>query len=269
MTWARTALGGAAVALLVAGCSATGAATESAKPADDADQTATVADTAAAAESASGEWVDVTGQGPQLPKDSDGNRYSATPAAGVVIFHWPSGGGGEAGGCTLGPAVHEVGGDRSGFLTAGHCGEGEYTPEQYLASGPGPDDVVAQPLGSMKRVDGGADVGVIWTSQAPNSSTIGGFPVVGVMSEADLKALPKGTDVCVDGAVSGVTCAKFYGADDAIHYGHTQPGDSGAPVFLVNQKREAVLIGVHTGAYTAAILDRVLSRNGLATVTAS
>ncbi len=269
MTWARTVSAAAAVALLVAGCSGTGSATESAKPADDAHASATVADPAPVPDSASSEWVDVTGQGTTLPRDDEHRQYSPTPVPGSAIFTWPAGGG-EAGSCTLGVAVREVGGDRTGFLTAAHCGEAPYEPTQFLASGPGPGDVVAEPLGELTEMSDITDTGIIWTPRAAATNTIAGFPIGGSMSEEVVTELPKGTPICLDGAVSGVVCSPLYGVvNNKISYGHTERGDSGAPVFVVNGAGVATLIGVHSGAYSASILAQTLQARGLELITAS
>lgn len=266
-----------AAALLAAGCTSGGAATESATSAVDAPlrATATAPMLSPAPEAPTPEWVDVSGQGTVLPRDDQGRQYSATPVPGAAIFHWPASDG-EAGSCTLGPAVREIHGTRTGFLTAGHCAKPPFEPQQYLGTGPGPDDVAAQPLGSLTQVadtdavdPGMEDAGVIWTPEAEKASTIAGFRVVGAMSEADLKNLPEGTPICVDGTVSGVACAPLYSATNVIRYGHSAFGDSGAAAFVVNRDGEATLVGLHSEAYVASILARTLERLGLEPITAS
>ncbi|KXW72988.1 hypothetical protein [Mycolicibacterium phlei] len=83
----------------------------------------------------------------------------------------------------------------------------------------------------------------------PSAARIAGkYPVVEVMPTEQVRKLPAGTPICVDGAWSGVHCSDLISADEKIRYEHgTEGGDSGGPVFVVDREGRATLIGIHRG----------------------
>lgn len=177
--------------------------------------------------------------------------------------------------CTLGPAVTVAG--RPAFLTAGHCDDsGTLQYAQVNA-----DDSEPLPLGpAVQAAIGGAsaeysDSALIITHEAAADDAVVGFPVAGELTVEQTRSLPRGTPICVAGAVSGTRCGAFIGAADGlIRFTRvTQPGDSGAPVFVVANGR-ATVIGVHkglndSGDSIATFIAPALQRLGAQLVTAS
>jgi len=178
---------------------------------------------------------------------------------------------GEGGGfgCTLGAGIRA--GDRTGFVTAGHCGNGDGDMVRL-------DSVTGAPLGVLSDADESydsvakvaLDYAAVWTSApAPNAATVAGLPVAGVMTREAASKLPKGTPICFDGATSDLSCAPLRFADSISLRldGEARPGDSGSPVFIVDgDTGAATLIGIMSGgdANDAEItyLDPALERLG-------
>ncbi len=176
----------------------------------------------------------------------------------------------ESGGsCTLGAGIRA--GDRTGFVTAGHCGNGDGDMVRL-------DSVTGAPVGVLSDADKSydsvakvaLDYAAVWTNApAPNAATVAGLPVAGVMTREAASKLPKGTPVCFDGATSDLTCAPLRFADGISLRldGAARPGDSGSPVFIVDgDTGTATLIGIMSGgdANDAEItyLDPALERLG-------
>lgn len=212
-------------------------------------------------------WADVSGQGVEAPRDSTQYRaqYGSAPAPGIEIVHAKSSAPGDTVPCTLGPAVS------SGYLTAGHCAKGA-TADQYLVGSPTGD---LNLLGVANAVADPVDAAVIRTSAAATTTIAGTWPVAGVLTRAGVRDLVKvgdlakpGDPVCFNGAVSGVRCgARMPDEDGMVQFGYqAQPGDSGSPVFVVDGKSRAVLIGIVKSAGGAATdatyLDDVLFATG-------
>lgn len=116
--------------------------------------------------------------------------------------------------CTLSAGVRSASGDRTGFLTAGHCGDDGM--EVRL------DGVAGPLLGSISDSDESFDSTIevlndsaaVWSTTASSAAaTVAGLPVAGVMTRDAARQLKKGTPICFDGATSGVVCSPLDGAD--------------------------------------------------------
>lgn len=210
-------------------------------------------------------WQDVSGQGLEAPRDSTQYRakYGSTPAPGIEIVHAKTQTPGDTVPCTLGPAVS------SGYLTAGHCAKG-FSPDQYLVGSPTGDLSL---LGAAESVNGPVDTAVIETNRGPVTRIAHTWPVAGVLTPSGVRDLvPIGSNVCFDGAVSGVVCGKRVAdrSERVAFDGVSVEGDSGAPVFVVDPTtRRAALVGILKGgndvSSTAVYLEAAL----LATSTAA
>ncbi|UEA25167.1 S1 family peptidase [Mycobacteroides abscessus subsp. abscessus] len=203
--------------------------------------------TAAADASAESPYVSVTVTPPRV--GNDGVQYGNLPYPGIAIGQHQADG--RTKDCSLGPQVRS--GSRVGFLTAGHC---DRTPGGEVFVFADPD--AKQPVLVGVISDAGVstapspdlDVAILWTNSAdPSAARIAGkYPVVGVMPTEQVRRLPAGTPICVDGAWSGVHCSDLISADEKIRYEHgTEGGDSGGPVFVVDREGRATLIGIHRG----------------------
>ncbi|PQM53719.1 hypothetical protein C5U48_02600 [Mycolicibacter virginiensis] len=230
------------------------------------------------------EWVDVTGQGVELPRDSLVNTQfnpAGTPIPGATITHQTNDG--RTAGCTVGPAV--TAGDRSGFITAGHCAV-DAVGEQRLT---GADGLPARALGIASEAEfshgltdpatgQAADSAIVWTAAGAGAATIAGtWPVAGTLSVDEIQDLAKGAPICFDGAVTGVACGPLINAraTGGVHFAHAaKVGDSGAPAFVVDEAGSAWLLGVisstanYAQASTATYLQPALDRLGVTVVTA-
>ena len=93
------------------------------------------------------------------------------------------------------------------------------------------------------------------------------------MAEADVRELPVGTPICLDGAISGLVCADLVNGDDhrRIRFAAAAvEGDSGAPVFVVERERRqttGILEGGNGLTSTATYIDAALQRLGARLVT--
>ena len=174
----------------------------------------------------------------------------------------------SGGSCTLGAGIRA--GDRTGFVTAGHCGNGDGDMVRL-------DSVTGAPLGVLSDADTSydsvaevlSDSAAVWTNTpAPRAATVAGLPVAGVMTRDGAMTLKRGTPVCFDGATSGLVCSPLNGAgitSFAID-GVAKPGDSGAPVFVVDgDTGAATLLGIAKmvkNMTTVTYLDPALERLG-------
>ncbi|KXO90986.1 Uncharacterised protein (plasmid) [Tsukamurella tyrosinosolvens] len=276
----------AVAAILVAATALASCADGGGRGAPEADNVAatpTVSATVAAP--AAPKYIDVTGQGRELPRDSvDRAQFSATPQPGAKVLRWNSAGVGDR--CTLGPAVTV--GSRSAFLTAGHCAGAGVT---QFAQGDAAGKVLI-PLGPAVQAvneDGvpGADGilddrALIFTSTPPTPQIAGTWTVAGSLTVKETQRLPHGTPICVDGATSGVRCGGLISAERGrVEFvgkpGTAAPskGDSGAPVFVVDDSGRATVIGLVTseardGSTTnATFIEPALLSLGAELVTAS
>ncbi|WP_052537978.1 trypsin-like peptidase domain-containing protein [Mycobacteroides abscessus] len=217
-------------------------------------------------------WKNVDGQGHvEFDTGKPATQYgSAEP--GVALLRGFDTGNIQA--CSIGPAV------KSGFLTAGHCSTRGDSQAPRVAgvtqyaetSADGDKDL----LGASTPVDG-LDVAVIETSNvSPDATRIADtWPVAGVLTAPGVQQLvPVGSSVCFSGAVSGVRCGERV-ADEGgqlVYSAPSEHGDSGAPVFVVNEDGRAALIGIlnagdDTGAdrkSTAVYLETALMASGTA-----
>ncbi|ULP45921.1 S1 family peptidase [Mycolicibacter virginiensis] len=271
------ALAAAAVTALSAGCSATVAG--EARPSSEL-KAAALEDVAPVADQRV--WVDVTGQGVSMPRDSlVGTQYSSSPRPGATITHDTVDG--RTVGCTVGPAI--TAGDRQGFLTAGHCAMNATGPQQLT----GPDGMPAHDLGvAVDAADSDGipdpatgyadDSAVIWTPTGARASILAGtWPVAGTLMASEVRDLPMKTPICFYGAVTGIACGPLLSATDpgGVHFARTaKGGDSGAAAFVVDADGSAWLIGImassddHRLASTATYLAPALDRLGAEAITA-
>lgn len=261
MTSRKTSLIGAAAlaaALAVSACSTSVEGQPVAAPAT-GNPSVTTAGSDASTESP---YVAVTVAPPQV--GTDRVQYGRLPYPGIAIGQHQANG--RTKDCTLGPQVRS--GARVGFLTAGHC---DRTPhgQVFTFADPGAQQPVL--VGVLTDTDVSAapspdrDVAVLWTTAADPAATriAGKFPIVGVMPTEQVRRLPAGTPICVDGAWAGVRCSDLISAGELIRYKRvTEDGDSGGPVFVVDRAGRATLIGIHRG------VDEVATHVGEATVLA-
>lgn len=217
-------------------------------------------------------WKNVDGQGHvEFDTGKPATQYgSAEP--GVSLLRGFDTGSIQA--CSIGPAV------KSGFLTAGHCSTRGDSQAPRVAgvtqyaetSADGDKDL----LGASTPVDG-LDIAVIETSNvSPDATRIADtWPVAGVLTAAGVqKLVPVGGFVCFNGAVSGVRCGTRVAdeGEQLVYSAPSEHGDSGAPVFVVNEGGRAALIGIlnagdDTGAdrkSTAVYLETALMATGTA-----
>ncbi|AUN38644.1 hypothetical protein ASU32_00310 [Tsukamurella tyrosinosolvens] len=165
------------------------------------------------------------------------------------------------GNCTAGPAVAPAASPRTrGYVTAGHCDKAPGAPVSITGGGSGTytGTTTTDPYG----------VTTLWG--APSTATVAGgrYKVAGVLTEAAVKALPGDTPVCIDGKSSGLHCGTLLDADEdgiELDRTRTQPGDSGAPVFLLDEMSQtATLIGIldaTSGEFAyVTYLDRALAQ---------
>ncbi len=223
-------------------------------------------------------WVDVTGQ-VLVTRSSYGHQFGAQPFPGIKIVQRQVDGSSKK--CTIGPAVIDTVTSKYGFISAGHC---DYTPgrQTYVYADPAETVPVAVGIYTAAVIDDDAPTGVdvdsavVWTGSANStvSKIAGRWPIKGVLTVAGARALPVGTPICIDGAVSGVVCSPLISTSEDVRYRRTsEGGDSGAVVFTVDDTGSATLIGVHQGIDDtntegmATFLEPVLTRLGAHVVT--
>lgn len=100
-----------------------------------------------------------------------------------------------------------------------------------------------------------------------------GVRLRGVMTADAVRALPKGTTLCRNGARTGIVCGALVSAGSKMvtFAGHAIEGDSGAPVFVVNSAGEALGVGIVSGTDAAGntvvtYLSTALNQLGLRAV---
>lgn len=230
-----------------------------------------VAAPATGSPSATAAAADASAESPYVAVDvtpsrvgNDHVQYGRLPYPGVAIGQHQANG--RTKDCTLGPRISA--GSRVGFLTAGHC---DRTPggQVFTFADPGAQQPVL--VGVLSDTDvttapsPDRDVAVLWTTAADPAATriAGKYPIVGVMPTEQVRRLPAGTPICVDGAWAGVRCSDLISAGELIRYKRvTEDGDSGGPVFVVDRDGRATLIGIHRG------VDEVATHVGEATILA-
>lgn len=229
-------------------------------------------------------WVAAPWTG-KVNENNNRNRiqFGGTPVPGIVLAQQVAG---ARKSCTLGVAVQAVD-IGSAFVTAGHC---DRAPGGALFLYPEADttDADAKQLPStFVKTDAHAvpDIGTGLVSDStllpvstvdPAATKIANrYPIAGVLTASAVEQLPTGTPVCFDGAMSGVTCGALTDADDQglVRFdADGRDGDSGAPVFLLDQQHRATLIGLVKGGdadgsdTTATYLDPALMRLGASVV---
>lgn len=265
----------AAAAVALSACSGTGAA----KPWPNVGTGGAVA--APTSATVKPTWVTAPWTG-KVNANQAGDQYGATPVPGITIAQKQ----GEASPyrCTIGPAVR-TGDAGNAFITAGHC---DKTPNSPLFVYPSPDisGADAQELSgryTRSEAQQTPDIGTGLVSDSalvPVSTVASGatkianrYAIAGVLTAAAVKQLPSGTPVCFDGARSGVQCGALTNANDAgvVRFdADGREGDSGGPVFLLDQQNRSVLIGIVKGGLedgsdtSATYLEPALMRLGAA-----
>lgn len=167
-----------------------------------------------------------------------------------------------------------------GYLTAGHCDKNQGAPIWMYANNAGTKKLSLSPLQNAERgVDGtghGHDSALFFlppTQQATGYGTdvAEGVKLRGVMSVSQARQLPAGTPVCMNGSRSGLTCGPLIAARDTdLEWGGgAVEGDSGAPVFVVDRRGDAMAIGMlqrgptqtdNFATYLAPVLSRLQLR---------
>jgi hypothetical protein len=198
-------------------------------------------------------WRDVTGW-VQLAKDSHGGQFGTAPYPGINVSQ-DQGLNVDTADCTAGLPVAD-GHGRHGFLTAGHCDK-RPGATVYIFDASGTQIAVGSYSGALQGPQWSLadDTAVLWadTPVASDSDLVAHrFKQGRPLSVSEVRDLPLGTPVCIDGAYSGVVCSALTGhTDTEIEYGNAgQPGDSGAMVFVVDAATSiAYPIGTHSGRY--------------------
>ncbi|MDO2981391.1 MULTISPECIES: chymotrypsin family serine protease [Mycobacteriaceae] len=222
-------------------------------------------------------WVTAPWTG-KVNKNEKDDQYGSVPVPGIVIAQQR--GSASPGRCTIGPAVYSA--DHGpGFVTAGHC---DKLPGSPLLLYPTPStsfDSAQQIPGRYLETEARdtADMGSGLVSDStmvpvsaidPTATKIADrYAVAGVLTATAVEQLLPGTPVCFDGSSSGVVCGDLLNSneDGRIRFDVSSlEGDSGAPVFLLDQRHRAVLIGIHKGGNgitaSATYLDPALMRLG-------
>lgn len=263
----------AATAVAASGCASTVAgvpvASGDLKAAEIATETTT--HTAAMPPVQESRWVTPPWQG-KVNSDNVGAQFGPAAPGVVISQHQPDGSSKD---CTVGPAV--VG----GVLTAGHCDKasgGEVFV--FLTAEGGPDSAGFYRGTKKPEVDSEGrpvpedgvvrDFTELLTDTAPGVTRIAGhYPVAGVLTVEATRSLEPDTPICVDGAVTGVSCGPLLNADEGglMSIGvETDHGDSGGPVFVVDRQGRAALAGLVYGGdgpdTAATYLEPALRRIG-------
>lgn len=212
-------------------------------------------------------WKDVQTEAPEFDYDHVGSRFGSAVYPGIGVTQ--VGPDKSTMDCTAGPAV------TGGVVVAGHCDKSPGGRVQVYPNAQGSSPI---PIGVItdavqQQVDPVQDFALLRTSAlAPGSTKIAGqWAVAGVLAEeAAAQALPAGSPVCVNAAVTGVRCGAVLSTDDGdgelLFDVRTEIGDSGAMVFAVDSDTNAAtLIGIvrggdkvtSTATYLAPALDKL------------
>lgn len=182
----------------------------------------------------------------ELRIDVEGWQYGSPPYPGVHVMQ--DLGSGDIDSCTAGFLVKGDG--RQGFVTAGHCdtrpGAAVYV---YTARASGDWQRVGTYAGTVNDELTAEDHGVLWLDVAPDPDATliaGTWPVAQVMPQGEVRELPIGTPVCINGARSHVRCGELSGPPltqilTTIGVGS---GDSGSALFTVDDLGRAHIIGI-------------------------
>ncbi|WP_170092334.1 hypothetical protein [Mycobacteroides abscessus] len=212
-------------------------------------------------------WKDVQAEAPEFDYDDVGSRFGPAVYPGIGVTQ--VGADKSTTDCTAGAAV------TGGVVVAGHCDAAPGGRVQIYPNAQGfspiPVGVITDRV--LQQVDPIQDFALLRTdSMAPGSTKIAGqWAIAGVLNEeAAAQALPAGSPVCVNAAVTGVRCGAVLSTDDGdgeiLFDVRTEIGDSGAMVFAVDSDTNAAtLIGIvrggdkvtSTATYLAPALDKL------------
>lgn len=202
---------------------------------------------AAADASVHGPWVSLIDGAEHNPPLK--YRPSPYPHTGVTIFSQKTGDA-SSHSCTVSWPIKDADGDY-GFLTAGHClnpGDDQLS----LIDREDQDVPLPRLVGREVYTD---SAGLAHDSSwfyLPNHARMDdamvtpGAHIRGVMTVDEVKALPRGTPMCMVGARSGLSCGPFLGDHGATFEwgGIAVPGDSGGPIFVVNSSGDGLAVGM-------------------------
>lgn len=236
----RVAVALAATVVAVAGCGPATVAGRAVAP-----ERAAVASTAP--ERVVPVFEDVTHRGERFNANPERPaQWAPTPTPGSLLVQHPIGTGKWA--CTLGPAM--TGATDMGFLTAGHCADGESVMTAVYTAPRHTDSLYLGPLTDAVSTED-RDHAAIWTTglNDPSATRIAGLPVAGVMDVDTVRELLKpGDPICVSGARAGVVCSPLRRVGTHMitfeNSGGLDGGDSGAPAFVV-VGGNALVIGLY------------------------
>ena len=221
-----------------------------------------------------GPWVAIAGvHGASQPVEVTAADY---PQPGITIASQVDET--EAQNCTVSwPIVATT--DDPGYLTAGHCMAAKSAPLwMYTAM----NKSAREQLPPLQSYDRGYDrdgvyhdASVFFLSASQQQGPYGveiapGVRLRGVLGVDAVRSLPAGTPMCMNGARSGLTCGPLVRATSVqVRWGGSAVhGDSGAPVFVVDERGEAMAVGMLAYGPTdtdnyVTYLAPVLKRMGL------
>lgn len=262
--FAIAAVAAAAVALSALSACSTGVAGQ---PVADPAAAANTSTTGAASPEAQKplRWKDVQAEAPELDHDHVGSRFGSAVYPGIGVTQ--VGPDKATTDCSAGPAV------TGGVIIAAHCDAAPGGRVQIYPNAQGSSPIAVGTITDrVLQANPVQDFALLRTSAlAPGSTKIAGqWAVAGVLTkEAAATALPAGSPVCVNAAVTGIRCGNVLSTDtsgELLFDIRTEIGDSGATVFAVNADTDAAtLIGIvrggdsttSTATYLAPALDKL------------
>lgn len=225
----------------------------------------------AAPDDVRGPWVALR-SGPQYSPPLS-FRPSPYPHTGVSVFASDTGAD-TSSQCTISWPVRDPDGDYA-FLTAGHCVD-DGGDQLWIRDRSGhsidlpPLTAIEQGVDSKGIVHDSARFYLPGGASLDDAMVAPGVAIRGVLSVEEVKWLPRGTIMCMNGARSGISCGPFErGYLDAFEWhGSAVHGDSGAPIFVVNANGDAMAVGMLMSGPTdtlnyATYLMPVLERDRL------
>lgn len=163
------------------------------------------------------------------------------------------------------------------FLTAGHCQTTAGAPLWMYTSSDKSTRKLLMPLQDVDYAiddDGIARDSAVFflprSSREYSAQLAPGVKLRGVLSVREVQELPPGTPLCMNGSRSGLTCGPLIraGSSEIEWESLAVKGDSGAPVFVVDEQGQAMAVGMVSHGPTdtknfVTYLRPVLSKYGL------